>query len=212
VALVSKLERFWKSVAIIMSFVSLLITSAVLINYNDRSKAAAKSAASLSGKFLSISSISKNELVEMMTRESAVVGISVVSISLISNRRQTTFFESELAGLRLEWERYMATRDSIPPVFTDNAVMNSRITAIINGKFECRNTRDTQIQLQFNAGKYAPTVCSIAVPPGFDSSGDFVGYINFFINEEILSDSEKARLAKEAVLISTKIYHRDISQ
>lgn len=209
-AALTKTERYWKILAFTMSVIAIVIVGLVGKNYYERAKVAAKPAAAISGKFLNISIRSKNDLVTFMKKEEAVIGVGTVSISLATNRRTSTFFQSENAGFQAAWEKNQSTRVRLPEVFSNKPYFNTRITKIINGNFECRKTADTLIATQYPAHDFAPIVCSISVPPGFDDSGDFVGYINFFLNGEP-TDSEKARLAKEAVLLSSQIYRRDIS-
>ncbi|WP_407307869.1 hypothetical protein [Acinetobacter sp.] len=205
----SREERRWQIGALIQCFIALAISFFVMGIHKERTDIRKKPAASFSEKYLAISSKSKQELVELMNREDIIIGVSTISISLISNTRQITFFKSENSGLKNAWEKYMASRTKIPSVFTNDYYQNTRITEIINGNFECRLTKDTAIGKLYPAEKFAPYVCSISVPPAFDESGDFLGYINFFLKGPI-TDSEKARIAKEAVIVSQNIYHRDI--
>jgi len=201
----------WKAAAIIMIFVALLLSGFTYLHYNKRAALRSSPAATISGKNLVLSSKSKAELIAFMKREENVVGISTVSISLFTNERRVTFLSSEIPAFSAAWNKYLATRTSIPSVFTQNYYQNTRITEIINGNFECRLTRVTVIGTLYPADKYAPWVCSIAVPPAFDDSGDFVGYIDIFLKGPI-SDSERARLAKEAIILSNSVYHRDIEK
>jgi hypothetical protein len=194
-----------------MVFVSLLLSVSVFLHHKHQVKIRNRPAATITGKYLSPSFQSKAELIAFMKREENIVGLSVVSISLVTNERNVTFFESEIPAFTAAWDKYLATRTSIPPVFTQNYYQNTRITEIINGNFECRLTKATLIGTLYPADKYAPWVCSIAVPPAFDDSGDFLGYLNFFLKGPI-SDSEKARLAKEAIILSNNIYRRDIAK
>lgn len=214
-AAITKTEGYWKMMAIMSSLVALIIVALVAKNVYDRQEAsvkpaAVKPAAEITGKQLIISPRSRDELLAFMERETAIIGVSTVSISLKNNRRNVTFFQSENAGLQKTWDDNVATRTSLPKVFSDNPQFNSRIAKIINGNFECRRTEETMIATLYPAHKYAEIVCAISVPPSFDESSDFIGYINFFMTS-IPTDSEKARLAKEAVTLSSTIYHRDIS-
>ncbi len=208
---VSKDEKFWKRAAIALLIFAGAITAFVVKSGYDQVVVSHKPAAALSGKYLVLSVKSKDELVAFMNKEKGVVAVSTIAISLITNKRHATFFATKDAGMESIWLDYMARRNSNPAVFTEAESYNSRITSIINGNFECRPTNETIVANLFAAEKYAPVVCSISVPAGFDDSGDFVGYINFFMKEE-LNDYDKARITKDAIVLSTNIYKRDISR
>ena len=207
---VSTTEKFWRVVAITISVFALLSTAFVVNNHFNR-EVPKRPKAGFSGRTLMVSEQSRGELVAFMQREPTIIAISAVSISLVANQRQVTFFESKNPEMKDSWEHYMATRETVPTVFTDDKKYNTRITSIINGNFECRATKDTVTASLFHAEKYAPTLCSVSVPASFDSSGDFVGYINLYLSQPVVTDSEKSRLAKEVVFLSTTIYNRDLS-
>lgn len=206
---VSKDERFWKRVAIALMIVAGVVSAFVITNEYNAVAIAHKPAAALSGKYLVLSTKSKDELIAFMNKEKSVVAISTIAISLVTNKRHSTFFEAKDPEVESLWLDYMARRNTNPSVFTSAENHNSRITSIINGNFECRKTTDTIVSQLYAIEKFAPVVCSISVPAGFDESGDFVGYINFFLKEE-LNDYDKARITKDAIILSTTIYKRDI--
>lgn len=208
---VSKMELLWKRTAIIISLISASILGTVVWNHYERVMVAEKPAAALSGKYLAVSVTSRDELVAFMKKEPSIVGVSVVGISLVTNRRTISMFETEDPEFMKAWNDYKANRTANPAVFTPGATHNnSRITNIINGNFECRRTIDTIISGLYPAERWAPITCSIAVPAGFDKSSDFIGFINFFIKDEELLDSEKLRLGKDAIILSSRMYRRDV--
>ena len=206
---VSKDERFWKRVAIALMIFAGVVSAFVITNEYNAVAIAHKPAAALSGKYLVLSTKSKDELIAFMNKEKSIVAISTIAISLVTNKKHSTFFEAKDPEVESLWLDYMARRNTNPLVFTSAENHNSRITSIINGNFECRKTTDTIVSQLFAIEKFAPFVCSISVPAGFDESGDFVGYINFFLKEE-LNDYDKARITKDAIILSTTIYKRDI--
>lgn len=205
-------EGIWKRFAIAMLIFAAAASTLTYLNHQRRVELEEQPAAVITNRAFTVSKESKKDLVNFMRKEPSIVAISTISISLITNRRDSSFFESEDPNLQAEWQHYRDTRTSLTPVFTNDAHANSRITRIINGNFECRKTIETVIPNLYHAEKYAATTCSISVPVGFDKSADFVGYINFFINRETITDSEQARLSKGAIELSTKIYERDLSQ
>jgi len=207
----SNVESLWKKLAIAISIFAFAAATLAVVNHNHRAEIEKRPAAIISNTQFSISPESKRDLIEFLKDEPTVVAISTISISLISNKRDATFFQSEDMGLQKEWEEYREKRTSVPLAFSDDSKSNLRMAKIINGNFECRKTADTAIPQYYHAEKYAPITCAISVPPGFDKSADFVGYINFFINVEQMTDSEQARLAKRAVDLSSKIYERDFN-
>lgn len=206
----SKNEGAWRVAATVLSLIALCFAAYVWLSYKERQAAEALPAAAISGKQLVISAESKAQLIALMNKEDLVVGISVVSISLSSNRRTVTFFDSKDMEFKEEYNKYRAKRLADPNVFTQNPTQNSRITSILNGNFECRPTAETVIASRYPADKYAPLVCSMSVPPGFDDSRDFVGYINIFIRSENIQDSDRGRLSARTIAISRDIYHRDL--
>lgn len=207
----SNIESVWKKLAIAVSIFAVAAATLAVFNHMHRVEIESRPAAVISNKQFIVSPESKRDLVEFLKDEPSVIAISTISISLISNQRDATFFQSEEVGLQKEWETYRAGRTSIPFAFSDDSKSNLRMAKIINGNFECRKTAETAIPQFYHAEKYAPITCSISVPPGFDKSADFVGYINFFISAQEMTDSEQARLAKRAVDLSSKIYERDFN-
>lgn len=206
----SKNEGAWRVAATVLSLIALCFAAYVWLSHKERQAAEALPAAAISGKELVISAESKAQLIALMKKEDLIVGVSVISISLTSNRRTLTFFESEDPKFKEAFGKYRARRMADPNVFTQNTDQNSRITSILNGNFECRPTADTIIASRYPAADYAPMVCSISVPPGFDDSRDFVGYINIFIKSENIQDSDRGRLSARTIAISRDIYHRDL--
>lgn len=208
----SRDEKFWQRAAIALTLLALIAATWAGVIFKERMDLESHTAAVISGKELVLSSESKDELRTLMKEEPLIIGISAVSISLTSNIRHITFFETAHPEFKIAFDEYIAVRKKEPPVFNENPNQNSRITSILNGNFECRMTKDTVIGSQFDeAARYAPIVCSAAVPPGFHESRDFVGFVNFFIRVDKLTDSDKGRLAAKAVAISANIYNRDLS-
>lgn len=158
---------------------------------------------------LALSEASKEELRVFVNREPQIIGVAVVSISLAANKRVTTFFYSTDTALQAAAEKYELTRTTSPDVFSNNGEFNQRISSIITGHFECLPTKDIQIDTEWPVSQYAETTCAISVPPVYSEKAKLVGYFSFFING-VVTPEDHERLGKEAAIMASDIYKRDI--
>jgi hypothetical protein len=203
-------ERIWKGITFCLTLVTLVAVASVATMYMNRPEKPALKAPNISSKVLKISPRSERMLTDYMKTKSLIVAISTVDADLAKNERRTTFLTSQNVEFQQIWDSYILRREPSPALFTKEPDQNDRIANLLNGNLDCREFKRT-INMGFipEAEKIAPWICSISVPPGFDGSGDFVGFINFFLTRE-LSDREKKRLSVDAVDISTAIYNQDL--
>ena len=140
-----------------------------------------------------------------------IMAVSAVSASLKKNERKTILFKTQLPELQKAWDEYLGRRVPNVPVFSMDRE-NDRVTNLINGAFDCRPFKQTVgYSLYPEVDKYAPWLCSTAIPSGIDRSGDFVGFLNIFLSTEP-TDIERKQLAKDAIILSTLIYRREVAQ
>lgn len=201
---------FWQSTAAIAVIIAVVAVAIVAQRHHKREVEVPLRAPAISGLKLELSALSQTELTNFLKKEELVVGVQVVAVDLVKNERRTTFFQADSVALTAVWEEYLTRRVAPPAAFSSAASQNDRVTSIINGNFDCRKFRDTiGFQNYPAADPIAPMVCAISVPASFDGSGDFVGFINFFVTRP-LSDQETRRLSKHAIDLATSIYKRDI--
>ena len=166
----------------------------------------------ITGRVLeNLSDQSKKQLVDFLKAEPTIIGVSVVQASLVKNRRLTVFFKSDNPDFQAVWDEYLLNRAPSPPLFSpEEPAQNNRVANLFNGNFLCARFEDT-ISMKFwpKGAEYAPWTCTVPVPPGFDATGDFNGFINLYMTDEP-SETEKRRLAKVAAEISQDIYRRDV--
>lgn len=167
--------------------------------------------AAISGKELRLSPVSKRELQGIVNKEEMVVAISAVSVSLAKNTRVPTFFYSDVPEFARIYDNFITNQKEPIRTYSDDKRYNNRVTTILNGNFDCREFKETLAKKFYPEAEHiAPWLCSMAVPPGFDPSGDFVGWLVFYLNQEPSTQDQK-RLARIAVDASTAIYRRDMT-
>lgn len=204
--------KTWRNIAIGAAIVALTTVGFVTFT-GKNTNMFAKPPPTITGKQLEVSDISKQELKEFVGAEPEILAVQAVRVSLTKNDRSTVFFWADNDDLQAVWDEYLTRRVATPPKLFgsgESTVQNDRIANLLNGNFDCRRFNLT-ISYQYypNADAIAPWVCSIATPPGFDGSGDFVGFLTFYFKTEP-TDKEKIRLAKTTAEISTDIYRRDV--
>jgi hypothetical protein len=184
---------------------------AVFVISKDTDIPAPKKAASISGKVITLTDASKRDLIDTVNTERLIVATTVVTVDLIKNTRVPAFFYSEIPEMQTIWNAFAARGFKGIRVYDTKEIgFNRTITNIINGNLDCKEFRNTiAITLYPDAEKYAPWMCTISIPPGFDSSGDFVGLLALYLSREP-SFQEKKYLAKISVDISRMIYNRDV--
>ena len=158
-----------------------------------------------------VSEASAAELIALIKKEEMLSGASVVRVDLVKNRRSTIYLKTDDQRLQDAWDEYLQNRVAPPPVFSaQEPVQNNQVANLFNGNFVCLKFEDTVNYTYWPKGaEFAPWVCSSPIPPGFDGSGDFTGFINLFLKTEP-TEIEKQRLAKAVAEISKNIYKRDV--
>lgn len=160
-----------------------------------------------------ISEPSMKELYEFVKREDKIVGASVVQVDLIKNRRQTIHLKADDPKLQEAWDEYISNRVPPPPVFNaQEPVQNNQVADLFNGNFVCLRFEDT-VNFKYwpKGAAHAPWICSSPIPPSFDGSGDFTGFINLFFKSEP-TGADRERIMKAVSDISRNIYKRDVDQ
>lgn len=155
------------------------------------------------------SDTSKGELMAFVRKEPSIIGMSVVSLSIVANKRVTTFFYSEDINLQAAYQKYENSRTSSPDIFTKNQEFNNRISSIITGNFECLPTKKIQLATSWPIAEYAETTCAISIPPVYSEGAELIGYFSFYV-KTTLSLEERARLGREAAAMASTIYKRDV--
>jgi len=202
----------WKGIAF-GAFV-LAVIATTLATYHDHGLAPLekpKKQKIITGKVLSLSDESRAEIQRFVKREALVVAVAAVRASLSKNERYTEYFFADDAGLQAVWDEYLTRRIAAPlPVFASAPSNNDRMANVLNGAFDCRPFKDTvSYQLFPAADKYAPWLCTVSVPPGFDGSGDFTGFLTFYLKKEP-TEGDKKSLAVIASELAAAIYRRDV--
>jgi len=205
-----KSDRNWQIASAVLMVV--LVISGWLIRSEHLRRLAdvpVKSVA-ITGTPLELSTESASDLIAFAKNHSNIVGVSAVTVNLAKNSVHTTYFKGLTPQMESMWNNYESHRASAPAAYASTATLNARITSLINGNFVCSKFEDTLNYKFFpDAIAFSPWICSIAVPPGFDKSGDFVGYVNFFLAQPPADRDQKA-LAGDAVILASTIYKRDI--
>jgi hypothetical protein len=166
----------------------------------------------ISGRLLGdVSDRSQVQLQKFLKDEEKIIGISVIQANLVKNRRTTVYFISDSPALQAAWDEYITKRQDPPALFKqDSPEMNTRVVDIFNGSFICVKFTETVSYAYWPKGaEAAPWICTVPVPPGFDGSGDFTGYINFFFSTKP-TENDQRRISKAAAEISKDIYKRDV--
>lgn len=203
--------NIWKGLAIAAA-VSAAIGIGLVFFHDEKERDPKKSPAAISGRELTLSEQSKVLLRQIVNAEPLVVAAASVRASLIKNERQITFLYTENPKFQAIWGEYLAHADKIAlPLFRPTVpIQNDRIANVLNGNFDCRRFSLTiNYELFPAADAITPWLCTISVPPGFDRSGDFTGFLTFFLTREP-SDQEKKNLALKSGVISTYIYRHDV--
>jgi hypothetical protein len=150
------------------------------------------------------SSKSAEQLQEFMDKHDRIVAIDVVRVNFEKNERQTTWESTKMPEIESTWR---VTEGVKFPMFTDNTVANGRIVSMINGQFVCTQTKETLSgRLHPIITQFSPTACTVPIPPGY---GDFVGWINIYLNEQPTFAQLKT-LEQLAEKVARDIYERDI--
>lgn len=200
--------KFWLKGAVI----SLVVTAIIALMTWQRVETVVgvKHKTAISGQMLTISIESEKEITKFLQSSGDIVAVSAVSASLSKNIRRTIFFKTENAELQQIWDSYMTRRQSRVNVFAAE-IRNDRIINVINGEFDCRPFSETiGFKLYPSANKMVNSICSISIPAGFDKSGDFVGFVNIFLNKG-MTIAERNKLAQRAIILSNNIYRREIA-
>lgn len=201
----------WQIATGILVLVSLAGISLVINEHNHRGQIAAMTRPAITGIPLKLSTTSQDELIEFgKSHPEVVVAVASVSVNLATNDRHTTFFYGVKPEMQTMWNMYVTHRAHQVSVYASEPDQNSRMTRIINGGLDCVPFNQTLNYKYYpEAGEWTKWLCSIAVPAGFDNSGDFVGFINIFMSRQP-TDQEQKLFSKEATEISADIYKRDI--
>lgn len=201
-------QKVWVTIAAIAAILA-VGTLSFLWMYNT---AAVPKSPAIEGRVIErVSDKSQEEIVAFIKKESIVIGASIVKIDLIKNKRSTIFLRADDENLLAAWNDYIANRSPSPPVFkADNLVQNQQVANLFNGNFVCLPF-DKTVNYQFwpKGAEAAPWICSSSIPPIFDGSSDFSGFMNLFLARKP-SEVEKQRLAKTAMELAKDIYRRDV--
>lgn len=200
----------WRGLGIGAAVLATIITTFVLTHPNLPVSPIEKSVVAISGRELTILDQSKKEIRKLVNDDKLIVAMAGVSVSLMKNKRSIIFLYTDNQDFQDIWDEYLTRRTSSPDLFMPSSpVQNERIASVLNGSFNCSQfTSNIAFQLFPKANDITPWICSISVPPGFDSS-DFIGFLNFYLAKEP-TEIEKRSLATRAAQLSKDIYRRDV--
>ena len=205
-----KNDRKWQLASMVL--VGIIVVAGWLIRQEklEQARGAPPNTVAITGSPLELSPQSIDDLVAFGKKHPQIVAVSAVTVNLSKNTVHTTFFKGLNPQMELAWSSYEGHRASAVAAYASTATLNARVTSLINGNFVCSKFQDT-LNFRFfpDAAPSSPWVCSIAVPPGFDKSGDFVGYLNFFLSQAP-TDRDQKLLDGDAIILASAIYKRDI--
>lgn len=136
-------------------------------------------------------------------------GVQVIKVDLKRNVRYVIHAHWETPELQQLYNDYSSDRVTIEiPVFSKDAVQNTRIIRLMNHEFDCSPFRETLIyKLVPSAADYISTVCSISIPPAFT---EFKGIVSVSLSRPP-TDSEKITIRETLTDLSEKI-HAEINE
>jgi hypothetical protein len=152
------------------------------------------------------SSGTKEELISFVNGNSLIVGVNITHADFAANTRQSLFHFTKVEEVNKVLD---SSNEMAFPLFTDESYHNNRLVQLINGQFICAPTQGTISSIThpiLNA--HSKTICTVAVPPGF---GDFVGWVNIFLQEEP-TYSQMEKLRESAEKLARDIYERDVAR
>jgi hypothetical protein len=200
--------KYWIVGAGISALLALFILIYVVSHTEPRR--AIQPAATITSKQITLSDQTKRELQSTVNDDTLLTATTIITVDLIRNKRIPAYFYSKIPQMQAAWNKFASGGFDKITAFGNEELDNARLTNIMNGNFDCRRFKDTiAMSLYPDAEPYGPVLCSMPIPSGFDSSGDFVGLIGFFLKREP-TDQEKKILTKTAIDASSMIYHRDV--
>ena len=139
-----------------------------------------------------------------INRSPNVVAVQIVKVDLQKNVRYIVYTSFKDAVTKKLYANFILDNITIGvPVFTKNAVQNSRMLSVINHEFICYPFVDTvSYELVPEMGKYVNTVCSTTIPV---EAGKFSGFVAVFL-DHFPTETEKDLVRIESILMAQQAY------
>lgn len=162
------------------------------------------------GTTLQLSDNSK-EQIEAFTHEHGTLAlVAVIGVDLSDNTRSALIrFYNDKAIEKLALTNDKKARLGVSsPLFTDNAVNNAEISALLNGEFTCTSVDSSPFIVVNNLTQTIKQVCRVPVPPYY---GRLTGYLVMYSKTE-MSIYEVDQLRSAAIRLAIDIYRADVAR